>query len=84
MDSGAWRATVHRVTRVRQNLVTKTPLPSLLPRQTSHRFSLDLGQSLDTALQGSTEVVLPPSSLLPLGRHTSGQIHVYISAGDWV
>ena len=29
-------------------------------------------------------MVLPPSSLLPLGRHTSGQIHVYISAGDWV
>ena len=27
MDSGAWQATVHKITRVRQDLVTKPPPP---------------------------------------------------------
>ena len=27
MDRGAWQATVHGVTRVRQDLVTKSPTP---------------------------------------------------------
>ena len=30
MDRGAWQATVHEVTRVRHNLVTKPPPPCLL------------------------------------------------------
>ena len=30
MDRGAWRATVHGVARVRHNLVTKSPPPSVL------------------------------------------------------
>ena len=28
MGQGAWQATIHGVTRVRQNLVTKSPSPS--------------------------------------------------------
>ena len=30
MDRGAWRATVHGVTRVRHDLVTKPPPPMLM------------------------------------------------------
>ena len=29
MDRGAWKATIHGVTRVRQNLVTKPPPPPI-------------------------------------------------------
>ena len=32
MDRGAWWATVHGVTRVRQNLATKPPLPNYIHR----------------------------------------------------
>ena len=32
MDRGAWQATVHGVTRVRYNLVTKPPPPTKVPK----------------------------------------------------
>ena len=63
MDRGAWRATVHRVSRVRHDLVTKTTKTLFYRLQRSENYSLSI-HSVPGTLQVQWVLVL--TSACPL------------------
>ena len=66
MDRGAWRAIVHGVTRVRQDLATKPPPPPPLYREVEDRaekfkFLIMAWSFGDQGFPGGSEVKNPPA-----------------------